>query len=68
MGRCIGFGEREGTCEAGALPGRHWCEECNEARRRHISARLSTIADALGPPEEGDASCHETDHETDRSG
>jgi len=53
--RCIGHGVREGNCEriitAEALhlnASGLWCVECEEARRKHISAQFAAIKESLG--------------------
>ncbi len=42
---CIGFGKREGRClnEAGSSHSQLWCQECDDARRKHISNQLNKI-------------------------
>jgi hypothetical protein len=53
---CIGFGEREGTCEhdAGGPPRDNpiWCGECDTARIEHISSQLERIAATFRDSEE----------------
>jgi hypothetical protein len=43
--RCIGFGDKTGTCQnVAGTPWTHlWCAECDEARRTHITASLESL-------------------------
>ncbi len=56
---CIGYGVREGSCtriinaEALQLNGSGlWCVECEEARRKVISAQFAAITDSFGESEQ----------------
>lgn len=43
---CIGFGKREGRClnDAGSTHSQIWCQECDDARRAHITAQLDKLS------------------------
>lgn len=43
--KCIGFGEKEGTCQnmAGTKWSPYWCAECNEKRMEHIDRQFKII-------------------------
>lgn len=43
---CVGFGPTEGKCRnaAGTPWGPHWCPECDERRREHITRRMRELA------------------------
>lgn len=43
---CIGFGKREGRClnDAGSTHSQLWCQECDDARRAHITKQMEAIS------------------------
>lgn len=53
--RCLGFGEREDVCdnEAGSTHSHLWCQECDDARRAHITAQMEKISASDGAANNG---------------
>ena len=47
--KCIGYGEKEGTCnnQADTPWGPYWCEKCNQARMKNIVKRFGGIGKDL---------------------
>jgi hypothetical protein len=47
--RCLGFGDKEGKCDkvAGTTRTPYWCQECDDARCGHITARLEAMIDRM---------------------